>query len=351
VPRGNAKVTPATGATGLADEITLAGRRVLVNCIDLPLDKVSLDPSNPRVANQVRMGQFSDGAQLQKELADMLWKDPDVHSALYHSVRQNGGLIERIIVRGNGVVAEGNCRTLVYQRLRELLPNEPAWQKIPARVLPDDVTDKEVAILLGELHVGGKNEWSPFEKAGHMFNLRERHGMTQDEIAKLLRTSKGSVNHGIRAFKVMNDKFLPAYGGVGAVRKYSYFVELFKDPDLREWLERDRSALDDFVNWVGIEKINRGADVRELADFVKSESALQAFREQGYEAAKKILELDQPALTVPLFKQMNEMAAALNGATLADIQRVRRDKVGNAKQLVRDLRDSLDRFVDLCDGI
>lgn len=342
-------VEPAN--TGLADEITLAGRRVLVNCVDLPLDQVRLDPTNPRVANTVKVGHYGTGEELQKQLADLLWQDPDVHSALYHSVRQNGGLIERIIVRADGVAAEGNCRTLVYQRLHEAFPGDKTWMRIPARVLPKDVTDKEVAILLGELHVGGKNEWSPFEKAGHMFNLRERHGMTQDEIAKLLRTSKSSVNHSIRAFKVMNDKYLPAYGGVGAVRKYSYFVELFKQPDLREWLDRDRNALDDFVNWVGTEKISRGTDVRELGEFVKSESALQAFRDQGFEAARKVLELDQPALTVPLFRQMTEMAAALNGATLSDIQRVRRDKVGNAKLVVRELRDSLERFIDLCDGI
>jgi hypothetical protein len=351
VPKVAAKASLEPVKTGLADEITLAGRRVLVNCVDLPLQKITLDPTNPRVANTVKVGHYGAGDTLQKELADLLWRDPDVHSALYHSVRQNGGLIERIIVRADGVVAEGNCRTLVYQRLRDAFPDDSRWRLIPARILPADVSDKEVAILLGELHVGGKNEWSPFEKAGHMFNLRERHGMTQDEIAKLLRTSKSSVNHSIRAFKVMNDKYLTAYGGVGAVRKYSYFVELFKQPDLRDWLDRDHHALDDFVNWVGTEKLSRGADVRDLSEIVKSESALKAFREQGFEAAKKVLELDQPALSVPLFKHMTDMATALNEATLSDIQRVRRDKVGSAKRVVRELRDSLDRFIDLCDGI
>ena len=49
-------------------------------------------------------------------------------------------------------------------------------------------------MLLGELHVGGKLR-SPFEKAGHIHKLFTQFGLTQDEIAKLLKTSKTAVNH------------------------------------------------------------------------------------------------------------------------------------------------------------
>ncbi len=335
----------------LVDEIILNGRRVRVRCLDLPVEEVSLDPANPRIAHTAQLSNFGAGEQLQRGLGDLLWKDPDVHSALYHSVRQNKGLIERIIVRSDGVVAEGNCRTLVYQRLSQAFPDESIWRRIPARVLPDDITDKELAILLGELHVGGKNEWSPFEKAGHIHTLHTLHGLTQDEIAKLLRTSKSAVNHSLRAFAVMRSSYLPSFGGVGAVRKFSYFVELFKHPELRGWTESDPEATADFVNWVGTEKISRGTDVRELAEFVKSERALECFREQGFEAARAVLELDRPQLTSPLLRLMLEMKTALDGATLSEIQKVRRDKVGSAKQIVREMRDSLERFIDLCDGI
>ncbi len=351
VPKVTKKAVPSATTPGMLDEITLRGRRVVVRSMDLPLDQVRLDPTNPRVANTVEMGRYGNGDELQQELGLLLWKDPDVQNLLYHSIRQNRGLIERIIVRSNGVAAEGNCRTVVYKRLAETFPDDPTWQTIPARVLPEDIDEKDIAILLGELHVGGKNEWSPFEKAGHIHALWERHGMTQDEIAKLLRTSKSAVNHSIRAFTVMKEKYLPMYGGVAAVRKFSHFVELFKKPELREWMDHDRRAIDDFVTWVGTEKIQQGADVRELGQIVKSELALQAFREQGYEAARRVLEVDQPQLASPLLRQMVDMTDALNGATLADIQKVRRDNVGSAKRIVRDMRDSLERFIDLCDGI
>jgi hypothetical protein len=334
----------------LIDEITLDGRRVPVRCVDLPLADVKLDATNPRVANTVAISSFGEGERLQRSLADLLWEDSDVR-ALYQAVLSNRGLVERIIVRHDGVVAEGNCRTVVYRKLAENQKADPNWQRIPARVLPENITDRQVAILLGELHVGGKNKWSAFEKAGHIYKLAHSFGLTQDEIAKLLKMSKTAVNHSTRAFAAMKERYLPLFPSPGAVRKFSHFVELYKKPELRDWVASDNAALDDFVQWVGNDKISKGADVRELGEIVKSTAALNAFRTQGAEAARRVLELDQPELTSALFKLMCEMTEALDDARLDDIQRVRKDQVGSAKKIVRDLRDSLGRFIDMCDGI
>ena len=339
-----------TSDPDLIDEITLDQRRVTVRGIDMPLDEVKLDPTNPRLANTVAVSAFGQGEELQRQLTNLLWEDSDVR-ALYQSVLANRGLVERIIVRHDGVVAEGNCRTVVYNKLAANYPDDPTWKRIPARVLPDDITERQVAVLLGELHVGGKNKWSAFEKAGHIYKLASNFGLTQDEIAKLLKTSKTAVNHSTRAFAAMKEKYLLNFPGTTAVRKFSYFLELYKQPELRDWVNHDDRALDDFVQWVGLSKISKGSDVRELTEIVRNESALEAFRQQGYEAARKVLELAQPELTSALFKLMVDMRAALDAARLDDIQRVRKDKVGSAKKIVRDLKESLDRFVDLCDGI
>src|SRR5262249_6015189 len=136
------------------EEITLDKMKVQVRGQDVPLDDVVLDPTNPRVANTIAAGQHDNDAAAQAALRELLWSDPDVQS-LYRSIQSNRGLIERIIVRSNLVVAEGNCRTVVYRKLRENFPEDPTWRTIPARVLPDDVSDRQIAILLGELHVGG----------------------------------------------------------------------------------------------------------------------------------------------------------------------------------------------------
>jgi len=344
------KAPAATIIVEQVDEITLDKVKVQVRGQDLPAEDILLDPTNPRVANTMAVGKFGGGQQMQDALRDVLWSDPDVQD-LYRSVLANRGLIERIIVRSNMVVAEGNCRTVVYRKLRQNFPDDPTWRTIPARVLPADITDRQVAILLGELHVGGKNEWSPFEKAGHIHQLFTQFGMVQEEIAKILKTSKTAVNHNIRAFEAMKNKYLLAFPGPGAVRKFSYFLEVYKKPELREWITSSPQAIDSFVQWVGTEKIAQGAHVRELKDIVSDPRALAAFDKQGREAAMKILNQDRPELNSPLFKLMVEMTEAFDDARLDDIQRVRKDTRGGAKAIVRKLSEAMERFVDLCDGL
>ena len=98
-------------------------------------------------------------------------------------------------------------------------------------------------------------------------------------------------------------------------------------------------------------KIARGEDVRELCDIVTDDRAIVAFKQQGREAARKILDQDRPELTIPLFKLMVEMTQALDNSRLDEIQRVRKEKVGGARLIVRNLQQSLERFIDLCDGV
>lgn len=329
------------------DELVLAGDRVHVRALDLPLENVELDSRNPRVANTVALNDLDDGPAMQSYLEETLWADPDVRQ-LYQAVRENKGLVERIIVRANGVVAEGNCRTVVYRKLRSNFPKDPTWKKIPARILPNSITQKQIDILLGELHVAGKNAWIPFEKAGHIHTLFTKHGLTQDEIAKLLHTSKTAINHNIRAFDAMKQRYLPKYPGPGAVRRFSYFFELYKKPTLRDWVTNDPAALDLFVDWVGTEKIEKGASVRHLDAIIQNPAARKAFDKGGMAAAQPILFRDNPELSSPLFKSMVEMTRAIEGARLDDVARVRGDAAGGARAIVQDLKKALDKFLDLC---
>jgi ParB-like chromosome segregation protein Spo0J len=331
------------------DEIVINNARIQVRGMDIPLSEVQLDQMNPRLANTVSLNYREDEKHLQSQLESILWADRDVKD-LYQSVKKNGGLIERIIVRANGVVAEGNCRTVVYRKLHEQFGDDPTWKTIPARVLPDEIDEKQIAILLGELHVGGKNEWSPFEKAGHIYELFHTHGLTQDEIAKLLHTSKTAVNHNVHAFAAMKERYLLEYPGPAGVRRFSYFLELYKKPFLREWVKNSPSALNQFVRWVGTEKIGKGAEVRHLDAIIQNARALKAFDVGGMDAARPILIKDRPELTSPVFKGMIELTKTIEDARLDDIARVRSEKSGGTRTIVQELKDALDKFMDLCGG-
>src|SRR4051794_18336604 len=109
--RHNRKVAANRIVVEQVEEITLDKMKVQVRGHDIPLDHVLLDPTNPRVANTIAAGQHAGGDMMQAALREILWSDTDVHD-LYRSIHANRGLIERIIVRSNMVVAEGNCRTV-----------------------------------------------------------------------------------------------------------------------------------------------------------------------------------------------------------------------------------------------
>lgn len=329
------------------DEITLEGRKVRVWNVDLPLDEVQLDAANPRIANSVSLSSTNSGPALQTELERILWEDSDVRD-LYRQVLINKGLIERIIVRQDGRVIEGNCRTVVYRRLRKAQPSENLWKSIPSRVLPDDIAEREVAILLGEMHVAGKNTWSAFEKAGHIYRMHRDFSLAQDEIAHRLRMSKSKVNQLIRAFETMKQKFLRKYPASANIRKFSYFEEFYRSPELRRWIDQDPSGEDCFVDWVGTGKLPQGIHVRELVAIVANPDALQAMQDSGFLEAKRVLEEDDPAITSKLFKQMREMTEELEQARIDDIGRVRRGKNVAAKRIVLDLQRALTHFVELC---
>src|SRR5580692_4964275 len=118
----------AISATPLVvDEITLDGKRVQVQSVDLPLDDVRLDPKNPRIANTAALSITEEGSALERKLESLLWDDSDVKD-LYRQVLVNQGLVERIIVRQDGQVVEGNCRTVVYRKLRERHAGDDRWK-------------------------------------------------------------------------------------------------------------------------------------------------------------------------------------------------------------------------------
>jgi hypothetical protein len=315
--------------------------------VDLPLDDVQLDAANPRIANSVSLSATKNIEAIQAELERILWEDSDVRD-LYRQVLINKGLIERIIVRQDGRVIEGNCRTVVYRRLRKAQPGENLWKSIPARVLPDDIAEREVAILLGEMHVAGKNTWSAFEKAGHIFRMHRDFALAQDEIAHRLRMSKSKVNQLIRAFETMKQKFLRKYPASSNTRKFSYFEEFYRSPELRRWIEQDPTGEESFVDWVGTGKLPQGIHVRELVAIVANPDALQAMQDSGFLEAKRVLEEDDPSITSKLFKQMREMTEELEQARIDDIGRVRNNKNIAAKRIVLDLKRALTHFVDLC---
>src|SRR5688572_29322658 len=95
--------------------VTIENVAIPVTYEEIPLNKVSLDPENPRIREQVKqMGKT--GKIGSKELRELILEISGV-STLLRSIRENKGLHEPIYIRNDGRIAEGNCRTAIYQFL------------------------------------------------------------------------------------------------------------------------------------------------------------------------------------------------------------------------------------------
>lgn len=328
------------------DRIIIEGRRIELRGVDIPVSTLELDSQNPRLANTVLGYSQSSDTDLQSFLEDTLWADPSVRD-LAKQIQINKGLTERIIVTESGKVVEGNCRTVSYRKLHSQFPKDPVWLKIPARILPTNISRREIAILQGEMHVAGKITWSSFEKAGHVYRLHNEHMMTQDEIAYRLRMSKSKVNQLIRAFETMNVKYLRQYPEVASVHKFSYFEEFFKNPGLRIASSRDPSLVDRFVDWVGTGRLPEGKHVRDLPEILANAKAAKALDRGGYIAAMKVLEGDNPALTSTLFRSLQKATLELRDAASSDIDEVRNGNTA-AIRLIDELSNALHNFRSVC---
>jgi hypothetical protein len=324
--------------TPLENEIIPLGTsKIEVVLGEVELDDLQLDPANPRIqfalAGKEKIP--PPGPERQKEIRNLLWQFDEV-KRLKRAIEENGGIIDAIIVSGkDGTVYEGNCRLTAYLQLRKENSGDSRWSKIRARILPPDVTREQVDILLGELHIAGKNEWLPFEQAAHLYRMNEK-GYEQEILAQHFRKSKSYISAKLRAYKLMQEQFVPMARESGKnigdlSSKWSWFEEFYKkckpSPPGKEDSSRvhDGPALEHkFCKWVLSEKaLPQAADVRRLADILKNKKAIEALETKGIDDAHAIVAASDPALASSLWKQIEAATRYLEEMPLQEVEALR----------------------------
>ena len=321
--------------------IPLGATKIEVVLAEIPIDELKLDPTNPRIQFQLQaLGTVNPE---QDELRELLWEMEEV-KRLKRSIQANGGLIEAVIVSGkDGTVYEGNCRLTCFFKLRdETNGSDSRWTHIRARILPPEVTRETVDVLLGELHIAGKNKWSAFEQAAHLYNMYTRKGYDYDTLTQMYRQSKGYISAKIRAYKLMADCFVP----MARERKkeikdlagyWSWFEEFYKrcKPSApgRENSERvyDGKQLEEkFCEWVLEGKLPVAEDVRKLPEILTDNKATKTLETESMEKSYNTIVVRKPALASALWKQIDLATSYLQEMPIDEIDAIREGDMAKA---------------------
>jgi len=306
------------------ETLVIGGEVLPVEHRQMPLDDISLDPSNPRIQFALKQS-AQDGKLTQQQLGKLILEFPGV-SELFKSIRDNGGLLEPIYVGPGGRIIEGNCRAAAYLKLRDIhLKGNPKdggpWSTIWTVFIPK-ISERQVAILQGTVHVAGKNKWRAFEKAGHLHTMHTKLGMDARAIAQSLSMQETVVSRELKAYETMSTKYLPKQKGSTGLDKWSFFEEFFKIKALEDYRSKPAN-IDAFVSLVATGKLKQGADVRKLAKILKHPIAVKALKKDGVDGAMSIVGQADPTADSTTFRKLKETTLLLQHLPQKDIQRLR----------------------------
>jgi hypothetical protein len=332
--------------------IPLGATRVEVELGEVELDKLQLDPTNPRLAFKIQARDLKNPSQ--KQLEGLLGEDPDV-AALRRSIAATGGLIEAIIVQDDGTVLEGNCRLTCIRRLNEEARGKDSrWTSIRARILPPGVDRRVIDVLLGELHIAGKNEWTPFEQAAHLYGMSQK-GYKELDLAGMYRQSKSYINAKIRAYRLMKETFVHLVQDEdhqikNPDRYWSWFEEFYKvckpsapgKPENPARMYDGRELEEKFCDWVANRKIPRAEQTRALARILDNKDAMKIFEKAGLDKAFEFVADKDPTIASKLWKQLQTTTELLVSMPLADLEALRDGDAAKVR-IFEDLVKAIDR--------
>lgn len=223
--------------------------------LDCEIEQIKLHfwPDNPRVYSILN----GNGSKPDQYLIEKTMCSTEHVKELKESIRKNGGLMEPILVRGGDfMVLEGNSRLAAYRILAQSDPIK--WGKIRARVLPDNIPDTAAFTLIGQYHIVGRKDWSPFEQAGYLYRIMANSDKAVKDISDELSIPLSNVNKLIRTYSYMqrhNDN---------NPEKWSHYEELSKNRGIQKAFSENPKLEAEIIRQIKNNEITMAIDLRKL---------------------------------------------------------------------------------------
>lgn len=309
----------------------------------VPVTWLKLDPNNQRLGYQLTLLRKEGRGNTDKEIHDLLWSMDSVKE-LYQSVLQNGGLIEDPFVRNDGLVVEGNSRTVVMRELQKKFPGDDRFASLFVRILPPGATDEQIVTLLGEMHIAGKIQWQAYEQAEYVWKMNKEYAKTYEFLIAHLRMSKSKIAQKIAAYEETKT-YLSEFNDPNGIRRFSHFEELMKKRELREYRESNPEFKKEFRKWVFEGKFPDAKDVRNLPEILSNPKALEVLKRKEIQAAVHVLNKEDPSRSSDLYYSVDEATRQLRNIPLAEIKDLEAGNETKKEKLV-ELQKALKEVAD-----
>ena len=211
------------------------------------INKLRFLKENPRVSDYVQatpgFNRMSVDEQ-QQIIYKGLLEESSV-TELIPEIRHHKGLMEPLLVQHQTMeVVEGNSRLAAFRRLYEQ-DRGGDWEWLPC-IIVTGLTDRQRAAYLAQVHVKGKRQWSPYEKANFAFVQKER-GDTYGEVATVFDVSPATIRIQVKIIEMMksnNDR---------EQSNFSYYNVMVRSREIRNALREEsvRAVLLDKVKSFG----------------------------------------------------------------------------------------------------
>lgn len=229
------------------------------------VEALYLDPNNPRFLEvtdtfrAVPLDKVTD-EKVQLKALERILDDRFQVSELKESILRIGFLtIDRLVVvelpiKNKYVVLEGNRRLGAIKSLLEDYSNSeidisesvlPTLREFPVLLLEAESQERReylARILQGVRHISGIRAWGPYQQA-QVIALMIDEGRPYEEIRQTLGLSTRRINVLRRSYYALQQMNSDAeYGECTKPSLFSYFDEVFKVPQVRDWIDWDDEA-------------------------------------------------------------------------------------------------------------
>ena len=268
-------------------------------------------PDNPRVYTDVYEGLFAkmdshglSDDELQLKIYNKLKGKENIRQ-LRDQIESSGGLAEPLIVQKQTnkptnkyfyAVIEGNRRLAACKMIKETSKDNTKlaedFSRIPCEVVPSNIHRSHIFSLLGILHIEGKLQWTPFDKAHYVKNradsLHKERGTAENSIsiiAKELGVTTKEAEMYIRNIDLMKEakeKEKTKYSIYDVANRNRVIKEHLKEggPKKKVWIGvlknwPEKKPATEFRAAVGSLTRNRSRSNKHLNDFLKGVATLE----------------------------------------------------------------------------